>query len=272
MGARKIVAKSDDKLNLANIAESRGFKLGLMSVVLAFCLMFMMQLKQPDTLPFKKIQIFGELNWMNKDELNALILTNLDGGFFSLNVDRLKQSLEQQAWIKFAAIRRVWPDVLQVTLTEQQPVAVWNDDSVINKEGELFTPDNHEFPPYLVRMYGPQSAFHNLIAQYQTLVEQTDNIGLKIGSIRLNERRAMQLTLSNGIQILLGRVRDTDDSSAEMQRFIYAYKADLAAKIERVNMVDLRYTNGLAVRWKEPSKSDQQKQTQRAVSGEAVQG
>ena len=130
MGARRIVNKQNQGLSLTNIFGSRTFKLGVIFLLLIACSMFFMKLDQKGTLPFKTIQIVGQLNWIKKSELNKLVIQNLNGGFFSLDVNRLKQSLEGQAWIKLAGIRRIWPDVLQIAITEQQPVAIWNDTSV----------------------------------------------------------------------------------------------------------------------------------------------
>ena len=79
----------------------------------------------------------------------------------------------------------------------------------------------------------------------------TADLGLRITNINVNDRRAMQLTLSNGVQLFMGRVRDTSESGTEMMRFVRAYKATLAPQIDRVQFVDLRYTNGVAVRWKQ---------------------
>jgi len=271
MGARRII-KQDEKPGLANVFGSRTFRLGVIFLLLIACSMFVLKLNQPGTLPFKTIQIVGQLNWINKNELNDLVVHNLNGGFFSLDVNRLKQSLEDQAWIKLAGIRRIWPDVLQIAITEQQPIAIWNDSSVVNKDGELFTPDPKQVPKQLVRMYGPKGGYLNLIAQYRMLTEMTEGIGLKIDSISINERRALQVELDSGVRLLLGRVRNMDEAGAEMQRFVYAYKASLASKLDRVNLVDLRYTNGLAVRWKAQSQPDQKNQMQSAAGSGAAQG
>jgi len=272
MGARRIAVKQDKEFGLTNIIGSRPFKVFVVFLMLVACALFVTKLNRPDTLPFKTIQIVGQLNWIDKGNLNDLIVKNLNGGFFSLDVNNLKNNLENQAWIESAGIRRIWPDILQITIEEQQPIAIWNDHSVVNKDGNLFTPDPQKMPQQLVKLYGPKGSYLNLIAQYHALTDLTDSVGLKIGSISLNERRALQVELHNGIRLLLGRVRNVDESSAEMQRFVYAFNATLASKLDRVTLVDLRYTNGLAVRWKAQSQPEQQNQMQSAAGSDAAQG
>jgi len=250
MGARKI-NRQQNELQLAQIMMGRRIKLLAFGSLLIVCGLLIYKLYLPTTLPFKKIQVYGSLEWVDRDKLNALVLHDIDGGFFSLNVKGLKQNLEQLAWIKSVSIRRVWPDVLQLMVTEQQPVAVWNDESIINRNGELFMPAMEQLPDEMVQITGPTGMYETLVEHYKALSAMTADLGLQITNINVNDRRAMKVTLSNGVQLFMGRVRDTSDSGIEIMRFVRAYKATLAPQIDRIQFVDLRYTNGFAVRWKQ---------------------
>jgi cell division protein FtsQ len=219
--------------------------------LLLMCGLFIYKLYLPTTLPFKKIQVYGTLQWVDREKLNALVLDDINGVFFSLDVKQLKQNLEQLAWVKSVSIRRVWPDVLQLMVSEQQPVALWNGESIINQNGGLFMPAMEQLPDEIVHITGPEGMYETLVEHYNVLSVMTADLGLQIANIDVNDRRAMRVTLSNGVQLFLGRVRDTSDSGTEMMRFVRAYKATLAPQIDRVQFVDLRYTNGVAVRWKQ---------------------
>ena len=98
-------------------------------------------------------------------------MQKIDGGFFSLDMAALKSALEDQPWIESVAIRRVWPDVLQITANEQQPVAIWNDARVINSKGQLFDPLDKELPPHLVKVSGPKDAHQILMGHYFAIAE-----------------------------------------------------------------------------------------------------
>ena len=269
MGARKIKAKQQDENSFLSMLASRYFKVGVLGATLVGCSLLINQLYQPATLPFKSIQVYGQLKWIDRDQLNALVLKEIDGGFFSLDVKGLKQTLEQQAWIKSVAIRRAWPDVLQITIDEQQPIAVWNNEYIINREGELFNPVDQRLPEYLVKVSGPTGTHHLLMEHYFAMAELAENVGLRIASISINERRALQVILSNGIRLLLGRARTDTESAVEMQRFIHAYETSLSPKLDHIQLVDLRYTNGLAVRWKQKQLTQKQNQSQ-SVTGRVV--
>ena len=108
-----------------------------------------------------------------------------------------------------------------------------------------------QFPEEMVQITGPAGMYETLVEHYKALSVMTADLGLRITNINVNDRRAMKLTLSNGVQLFMGRVRDTSESGTEMMRFVRAYKATLAPQIDRVQFVDLRYTNGVAVRWKQ---------------------
>ena len=251
MGARKIKQKEPGQFSFAEALGSLQFKITMLVVLLLASALAVAKLYQPHTLPFKSIQVFGELNWVDKDKLNALIFQKINGGFFSLDISELKAALEEQAWIESVAIRRVWPDVLQITAIEQQPVALWNGDKVINRKGQIFDPSEQELPKYLVKVAGPEGAHQLLMGHYFAIEELLQSTGLRVSSMNINERRAMQVILANGVRLLLGRVRSVEESAEEVQRFVSAYKGTLSPKFDEVALVDLRYTNGLAVRWKQ---------------------
>jgi len=251
MGARRLKQQEQGRFSFSEFFGSRQFKLSLLGVLLVSGSLAINKLYQPQTLPFKSVQVFGELAWVDRDKLNQLILDNVDGGFFSLNIKNLKESIEQQAWIKSVAIRRVWPDVLQITANEQQPIAIWNGGAVINRQGELFDPLDQQLPKYLVKVSGPEGSHQQLMTHYFAVEKLFDDIGLRVASIDINDRRALQVILTNGVRLLLGRVRNDEESAEEVRRFVKAYQSLLSSKIGKIALVDLRYTNGLAVRWKQ---------------------
>jgi cell division protein FtsQ len=61
----------------------------------------------------------------------------------------------------------------------------------------------------------------------------------------VSDRFAWQLTLSNGIELKLGR----EDTLKRVQRFIDLYPSISKHKPEAIEQVDLRYDTGLAVRF-----------------------
>jgi cell division protein FtsQ len=70
---------------------------------------------------------------------------------------------------------------------------------------------------------------------------------LTLESLTLDERGAWRLVLGGGQEIRLGR-RDIDE---RLYRFFDVVAPALAAELKQVEYVDLRYTNGFAVGWRD---------------------
>jgi cell division protein FtsQ len=73
-----------------------------------------------------------------------------------------------------------------------------------------------------------------------------------VKKITMDERRAWKVLFKNDLQLLLGRA----DSEQRLQRFVNTFTDGLADYIEQIEVVDMRYTNGLAVVWKQGQKPD----------------
>ena len=254
MGARRI-----DNNSRTGAAVRRAFSMDVLQRGFIACLLLMVcagivKMYQPGTLPFSKIQMFGDMQWLNKDRLNQAVLDSIDGGFFSLNVNQLKQRVEALPWIKSVAVRRVWPNILQINVSEQKPVAVWNDSALINVNGELFQPSGSEFPDHLVRVSGPDGYHRVLLEKYSILKESMEPQGMAIANVAMNSRRAVTIQLHNGVTLLMGRVQNEYGQDNELRRFARVYRESLSPKADHIDLVDLRYTNGFAVRWKNQQK------------------
>jgi len=72
-------------------------------------------------------------------------------------------------------------------------------------------------------------------------------LGLKVSNLTMNERRAWSIRLSNGLQMILGR----KDTHLRLLRFVRVYADVLKPRLEAIDTVDLRYTNGFAVHWRD---------------------
>jgi cell division protein FtsQ len=90
--------------------------------------------------------------------------------------------------------------------------------------------------------------------QYQVLSQMLRPLGFSVARLELRERGSWFLTTGAGsagpgIELLLGR----DQLIEKMRRFIVIYDKTLKEQITNIASIDLRYANGLAVSWREPS-------------------
>lgn len=201
-------------------------------------------------LPINSIQVIGELHGLKIDELQQAINSVTDGGFFSVDVRQIKQTAEQLPWAQSVSVRRVWPDTLEIAVTEQTAVARWNNNAVINDQGVLFYPRPEDMPAQLPQLEGPDGTHLQLLDHYKEIQAILSAQGLSVARLSYNNRRSLEVDLADGPRLLLGRVRDSRDSANLVARFASAYQRSFKDKSHTIESVDLRYTNGLAVRWR----------------------
>ena len=56
--------------------------------------------------------------------------------------------------------------------------------------------------------------------------------------------------MNNGLLLSLGR----SDTYPRMQRFVKTYTQTIAPRLADIERIDLRYTNGFAIRWRDGNK------------------
>ena len=60
-------------------------------------------------IPVKEVVITGELKYMADAELQQTLRLLAEDGFVAMNLAELKAEIEALAWVRHAAVRRVWP-------------------------------------------------------------------------------------------------------------------------------------------------------------------
>lgn len=203
-------------------------------------------LLQVENFPIERVKLMGAMAHSEQEQLKKTILPHTQKGFFSVNVSKLQEELLLLPWIRQVDVRRVWPGQLVVHIAEHEPVAVWNDTSLISREEILFSPDLEDIQLLdLPKLYGPSNKQQLVWKQYLVMKQKVAALQLSINSLELATRGAWQLQLSNQIQIKLG----TQDVLVRLQRFVDAYQHSLRQNADQIAYVDLRYTNGMAVGW-----------------------
>ncbi|GAL06479.1 cell division protein FtsQ [Photobacterium aphoticum] len=160
------------------------------------------------------------------------------------DVDDIQHALEAMPWVARAAVRKQWPDTLKVYLVEQQPVASWDDQYLVNADGVVFTAPMAQAGKPLVALAGPDGSSQEVLSVWHEMQPLLQRAGFDIARLTLNERRAWRVWLTNGIRLELGRT----DRIERLRRFI-SLSPDLEQQGKAIEYVDLRYDTGAAVGW-----------------------
>lgn len=196
-------------------------------------------------LPLSKIVLQGNLQYVSTlDVQRAFARLDHIGTFMSQDIDVLQTSVQSIPWVSHASIRKQWPDTIKVFLTEHQVQAIWNGNALLDDDGIVFDGDIGLVKEEHVKLYGPDGSAPGVLKVWRQYNSQFQAIGRNISSLLLNERRAWQIILDNGIRLELGK----ESLDERIARFFLLYK-QLGNEVDKVSYIDLRYDTGAAVGW-----------------------
>ena len=199
--------------------------------------------------PISKVSVRGDLTYVDQLAVQERMAPFVEASFFKVDLDGLRQDLEQMPWIASVEVRRVWPDHVSVHLEEHLPIARWGGEALLNNSGEAFSPSDLAGYEHLPQLHGPKRAQQRVMQQYQVLSQMLRPLGFSIERLELRARGSWFVTTAQGVELLLGR----DQIVEKMRRFTAIYQQALAQESGKIARIDLRYANGLAVAWREPS-------------------
>ena len=202
-------------------------------------------------LPVREVVFVEALPHTRMPEVDQALMESLRGNFFSLNLEKVRDSLEDLPWIRKADVRRIWPAKLEVRVEEHKPVARWGEGrgELVNSYGEIFSaiPSGEELKA-LPMLFGPTGTAPDLLTRYGELIETFTALNDRPVELTLSPRLAWQAKLASGMVVALGREQQKASVNARLQRFIEVYPEWVGKRSGRVSVVDLRYPNGFAVR------------------------
>jgi len=228
-----------DNPRLLNLAA--GVLVGL--VVLASTLTALHWLLRSPLFPLRVVELRTPLKQAAPVQVEAAIARLAAGNFFAVSIDELRAALERLPWIRAAAVRRVWPDRLEISIEEHVPLARWGAEALVNTHGERFAGASEvELPVFI----GPPGTEAEVTLRYARFSQLLAPLGSRLERIALSPRHAWQLRLANGLQLMLGR--DAGLAEQRLARFVDAYARSPDAAEKTREVVDLRYPNGFALR------------------------
>ena len=227
-------------------ALSQIFKISMIGVIVFSVVFTLNNLNLSDYFPIKTVRVYG-LNRVNQQEVHDLLYPLVEKGFFTINVESIRNCLLQMPWVSDLYVRRVWPDQVIVTLTEKKPIALWNENTLLSESGELFTPKQETYPADLPKFTGPTGQQFFMLRYFSDINRLLLPLHAKISYLELTPFLTWKLTLDNGITMQVGH----EDILTRLNQFVKVYPKIVGTRANDVDYIDLRYPNGVAVRWKQ---------------------
>lgn len=197
-------------------------------------------------LPIRFVKVGGEFKYLKTDELKKILNQELNKSFFNVDIDAVHRAVKQVPWVDQVTVRRSWPDTLIVNIVEQVPLAKWNDGGYVNQRGEWFMAGHKKISEAWPTLEGPKGSEYLVSKEYLLVSNQLKKLGLRVKHLTVNHRRSWKLNLDNGLRLQLGRLQ----VKMRLQRFLNVYRQVIAEQLQKIESVDMRYTNGFAVQWK----------------------
>lgn len=212
----------------------------LAAILLIYAVLFLM-IHLP-LFPLKHVEVKGDLQHVTYQQVSYIVTREFKGNFFTLNLAQVSKGFQKLPWVRNVSLRRQWPDTLDVNLEEHSVLARWSAGGLVNTRGEIFEAASSRELPVLS---GPEGSAREVADQYGEFKAALAPLKLTPSSVTMNERRAWQLKLDNGLTLELGR----DQVGARLGKFVRVYHATITRMPQQVAYVDLRYPNGFAVRF-----------------------
>ncbi|MCB1888844.1 MAG: cell division protein FtsQ/DivIB [Rhodocyclaceae bacterium] len=235
-----------DRPSLLNLAADLCLLFG--STALAYAA-FTWFLKQP-LFPLGEVVVVTPPAQVTEEQLAYAARTAVEGNFFTVDLERVRETFEKLPWVRKAEVRRRWPDTLELRLEEHVAVAYWSPDGsgetrLVNRQGEVFIAASNATMP---KLSGPEGTAAYVLNRFGGLLDAVAPLGKGLVEVTLSPREAWQLRLADGLVIQLGRDQESAPSDHRLRDFVHTFPEAQARAEMTVAEVDLRYPGGYVMR------------------------
>ena len=233
---------------LTSVASYLG-KFGLVAVLGAAVYGASHALASLELIPVERVMFAGEFRKVQKENLVKRVSPYLEAGYLGLDLSAMREDLEAEPWVYSIRVSRQWPRKLEITVVEEQPIARWNQNGLMNHKGELFSAENkilgreYRDLPLLRGAAGTESL---VVEQFWLMNQQMADYDLSIAELTFTPQREWRLELADGQLLVLPE----KDYNARLARFFQVYRQNLHTSFSNVVQLDLRYQQGIAIEWR----------------------
>jgi cell division protein FtsQ len=198
------------------------------------------------SMPLKYVRTEGVFQYLSKNEVQAVLQPLVLTGFFDVDMQAIHAAVATLPWVDTVAVKRIWPDAIDIKVSEKKPYARWGKNSLITEQGVIFTPKNSDQFQSMTLLTGPESQQVRALEIMKGIKTALADQSMELAEFSVNDRWAWKIKLATGLEILLGR----NEQLKKLQRFLKTLTVLKQEQVEQIAVVDLRYPNGYAVSWK----------------------
>lgn len=227
--------KSRTKKNWFTYVRPVSISVTLLSIVTAVVLL-LLQLVNKN---IEKLELVASFEHVSELQIKQQIHDVFPAGFISLDVVEVQQRLEKLVMVSSAQVEKIWPDTLKINIAEEAPVAIWNEKSMLNQQGDILPIALKDLQ--LPMLKGDDS---NMVMQHFLLFKRFAKLHqLNLTALDFSASGWL-LEHGNGLKIRL-------DGSTAMQGLKTLETVMDQFQLANIDSIDMRYEQGFAIAWKE---------------------
>jgi len=198
-----------------------------------------------DRWPVTKLAVSAEFEHVSAEQIRAAAEPTLGKGFFAIDLETIRAAVARVPWVEHVEVRKRWPDTVDLVVYEQQAYARWGERRLVNRQGHLFDVAGAADLQGLPHLSGPDDRLDDVLRFHADCLREFSGSGLVIDGVALSPRGGWRIALASGATIELGRAH----AASRLKRFLDVWPRLAPSHAAAPAYVDLRYTNGFAVRW-----------------------
>ena len=193
-----------------------------------------------------EVSLDGQVR-LGRDTIFAAAGVTDSSSLLFLDVEAARGQLKANPWISEATVRKLYPDRLQISVTEREPMALWQRDgkvSLIATDGTVLGPAGDQrflSLPFVVGKGAEQRA-----RAFIAVLDRYPQIRVQVRASILVAERRWNLRLKNGIDVRLPEV----EVENALDRLV-GLDRDKKLLTRDVTLVDLRLPDRVTVRLSE---------------------
>lgn len=194
--------------------------------------------------PVNQVDVEGGFQYLAEGDVHQVINNYVVNGFVSVDLKKLRAELLELPWVHKASVKRKLPSGLLVTLVEQKPVAFWNNDGMINDANELFFPSRLPEITGLPHLKGKNHKA--VLVLFGELAREMPVAQQPLKTLAVSDSNVVHVVTNAGATLIFNGA----DLVEKMRMWKAISAGELGTRLNEVDYVDLRYSNGAAVKWK----------------------
>jgi len=198
------------------------------------------------SLPIKYVRTEGEFQYISKDEIKDILQPLVMTSFFDADMQAIHLAVAKLPWVEAVAVKRIWPDAIDIKVHEKKPFARWGNGALITESGVIFLPNTKIPIQNLITVTGPELQQVKVLEIMKGIKTALADHSMELAEFNVSDRWAWKIKLVTGMEILLGQ----DEQLKKLKRFLKTLTVLSQGQVDAMEVVDLRYPNGYAVSWR----------------------